>query len=87
MTSALPKWKCHKIVEADKILSITYDQEGLRWHLECGRIVEISPQIISRGQPKTGDYYVVYADNYVSWSPQQAFEDGYTRIKKEESNG
>jgi hypothetical protein len=78
----LPRWKCHKIVEADKIKSITYDREGLRWHLEGGTVVAISPQIISRGEPKTGDYYVVYEDGYISWSPKKAFEEGYTRMEE-----
>lgn len=25
-------------------------------------------------------YYVVYEDDYVSWSPTEAFEKGYTEI-------
>src|SRR6266576_226320 len=28
-----------------------------------------------------GGYYVVYEDNYESWSPAKAFEEGYTLIK------
>lgn len=27
-----------------------------------------------------GGYYVVYSDGYASFSPAQAFEEGYTRI-------
>lgn len=27
-----------------------------------------------------GGYYVKYEDGYESWSPSEAFEDGYTRV-------
>lgn len=30
--------------------------------------------------PHVGGYYVVYTDGYKSFSPAQAFEEGYTRI-------
>lgn len=33
-----------------------------------------------KNQPEAGGYYVVYADGYKSYSPAEAFEDGYTRI-------
>jgi hypothetical protein len=29
--------------------------------------------------PQVGDFYVEYEDNYVSWSPRQAFLTGYVR--------
>jgi len=31
-------------------------------------------------KPEVGGYYVVYADGYKSFSPAQAFEEGYTRV-------
>jgi hypothetical protein len=31
-------------------------------------------------RPKPGWYYVVYKDGYKSFSPPEAFEEGYTRI-------
>lgn len=33
----------------------------------------------AKHEPKAGGYYVVYADGYKSWSPAEAFEEGYTR--------
>jgi len=33
-----------------------------------------------RHNPQEGGYYVVYKDGYRSFSPAEAFEDGYTRI-------
>jgi hypothetical protein len=35
---------------------------------------------MGKHDPKVGGYYVQYADGYKSWSPAQAFEEGYTRI-------
>jgi hypothetical protein len=31
-------------------------------------------------KPQVGDMLVIYEDGYVSWSPKDAFEAGYTRI-------
>jgi hypothetical protein len=35
---------------------------------------------IQKHNPQPGGYYVVYKDGYKSFSPAQAFEEGYTRI-------
>ncbi len=35
---------------------------------------------VRRHQPKVGGYYVVYKDGYKSFSPAQAFEEGYSRV-------
>lgn len=35
---------------------------------------------VNKHSPVAGGYYVVYEDGYVSFSPQSAFESGYTRI-------
>lgn len=34
---------------------------------------------IQKHQPKVGGYYVVYKDGYTSFSPAQAFDEGYSR--------
>lgn len=39
----------------------------------------VSREYVLKHNPKVGGYYVVYADGYKSWSPAQAFEEGYTR--------
>jgi hypothetical protein len=39
----------------------------------------VSRAYTQKHNPQTGGYYVVYADGYKSWSPAQAFEEGYTR--------
>lgn len=39
----------------------------------------VSRKYMLKHDPQPGGYYVVYADGYKSWSPAQAFEEGYTR--------
>ena len=38
----------------------------------------VSFKYVNRHEPKEGGYYVVYPDGYLSWSPAEAFESGYT---------
>lgn len=86
--SEIPQWQCHKIVQASKIIAM--DELGkddkdpsttcFRWWLECGIMINVSKSLASRGYPNTGDYYVLYADGYESWSPAKAFEEGYTKL-------
>jgi hypothetical protein len=42
--------------------------------------VEIDSAYVQKHRPEAGGYYVVYADGYKSFSPAQAFEEGYTAI-------
>lgn len=80
----LPKYKSHKIVHALKIYNIDVD-------LGTGEAV-ITPEdegygpfgvdakYMEKHKPRIGGYYVVYQDGHKSWSPADAFENGYTRI-------
>jgi hypothetical protein len=40
----------------------------------------VSAEYLTKHKPQVGGYFVVYADGYESYSPAQAFEEGYTRI-------
>lgn len=42
--------------------------------------VSVGPNYLSKHNPKVGGYYVRYADGYESFSPADAFEDGYTKV-------
>ena len=78
----LAEWKCHKVVNAGKIMFlstnpriavIVEDRDGEPCNV-------IMPEGWSaRGMPGIGDYIVVYENGYKSWSPAKAFEDGYER--------
>jgi hypothetical protein len=77
---ALPIYQSHKKVRAAKITGLTQHQNGLTVHLgELGNISQ-SLQWLGKHDPHTGGYYVVYDDDYVSFSPAKAFEDGYTLV-------
>jgi hypothetical protein len=43
----------------------------------------VSGEFMAKHKPQPGGYFVVYADGYQSFSPAQAFEEGYTRISNE----
>lgn len=84
----LAKWQSHKIVKAGKLLpvQITNDEgEGTSTVMiedvnGAPAKVIMPTNAFARGTPQPGDYIVIYADGYRSWSPAQTFEEGYTRL-------
>jgi hypothetical protein len=40
----------------------------------------VDADYVAKHKPHAGGYYVQYADGYTSFSPAQAFEEGYTRL-------
>jgi len=81
----MPRYKCHKEVWALKIRNLkprTPDDGTLL--LEPDEVgyasFILSAEFVTKHNPQSGGYYVVYADGYKSYSPAKAFEDGYTRI-------
>jgi hypothetical protein len=84
----LPRYKCHKEVWAAKILDIRdysdpgRNSDGSRWLVIEGNYapIHVDAAYMQKHQPKTGGYYVVYKDGYKSFSPADAFEEGYTRL-------
>ncbi len=74
----MPKYKSHKEVHALKIdrvdgLTITPVEIGYG-------PFKVEQAFIDKHSPVAGGYYVVYKDNYRSFSPAEAFEEGYTLI-------
>lgn len=87
-SNALPRYRCHKVVEAMKITRVVeHTIEGrMRWMLldDEGHRVDVGADWMERlpgpFDSPLGGYYVRYKDGYESWSPASEFEDGYTRI-------
>jgi hypothetical protein len=85
VAAELPRYKSHKSVWALKIKSIedpnhATDGSRLMYFEESGYSpICVDGEYMSKHKPQIGGYYVVYADGYKSWSPAQAFEEGYTR--------
>ena len=79
----LPQWKCHKVVRASKIVAITNAGNGAcDLGLEHLSVLRVSKAFMDKHKPERGGYYVRYADGYESYSPAQAFEEGYTLVEE-----
>ena len=87
----MPRYKCHKEVWAINIESIKYDRgENDDAETDGSMIItpddkgyapfKVDPEYVRKHKPQAGGYYVVYKDGYKSFSPADAFEEGYTRI-------
>ena len=78
----LPRYKSHKIVQAARIRAIMVNtDDGINTlALEGGESVQVVKGYM-RHNPEPGGYYVRYPDGYESWSPAEAFEDGYTLVE------
>lgn len=78
----LPQYRCHKVVRAARITGMEDLPDGTT-KLVLGKIngfTLVKQDYIVRHSPKIGGYYVVYPDQYESYSPQEPFEQGYTKI-------
>lgn len=81
----MPQYQCHKKVWALKIQSISIERSP------DGKIMitpeepgyaafEVSREWFNKHNPQVGGYYVVYEDDYKSFSPAKAFDDGYAKV-------
>lgn len=87
--SELASWKCHKVVMAGKIMAVSLSVATITVENADGSLMQydLTPNLVARGTPTIGDYFVVYEDGYSSWSPKKAFEEGYARWFKEGETG
>lgn len=85
----LPQYKCHKVVRAAKIEKIVVPPAGdsdvanltlASLDPEMKFEVEVPVLWIEHFKPSSGGYLVQYEDGYVSFSPPEAFESGYTLL-------
>jgi hypothetical protein len=79
----MPRYVSHKQVWALEITSVTHRTDGSEdWTLEFAENgyapIKAPAEMFSRYRPVAGDFYVVYADGYKSFSPRKAFLEGYT---------
>lgn len=93
-STPMPQYQSHKKVWALKIASLSYDKDAAiaDGNRETDGSAVITPaeagyapfivnaDYVKRHVPKVGGYYVQYEDGYVSYSPAEPFESGYTRI-------
>jgi hypothetical protein len=85
VSQEMPRYQSHKKVWALKIKSVDFSG-----HLNPSATItpedegygpfEVTREWVAKHDPEAGGYYVVYDDGYASWSPSEAFEQGYTKL-------
>ena len=85
----MPRYRSHKEVWALKIKAVVDPTEPGN-ETDGSRILEfwdrryapmrVNHEYVRKHSPQAGGYYVVYPDGYKSWSPAEAFEDGYSLV-------
>lgn len=75
----LPKYKCHKIVQAAVILEVGTRAMKLDTP-DSPTFVSVTPDWVNKTNPHIGDVFVIYDDGYQSVSPRAAFDAGYTPL-------
>lgn len=83
----LARWRSHKVVQAGKVIAIS-DQPAVGYKRRVtvegadGKPIDIDVHVsvFLRGLSNIGDYFVIYDDNYQSWSPAGTFDQGYARL-------
>lgn len=85
----MPRYKCHKIVQALKIKAIAYSPYTLEFEDDSFEPFAIDSAWVAKHSPHTMGYFVRYSDDYTSFSPASEFEAGYTLIEEvvSEDNG
>jgi hypothetical protein len=91
ISAEMPRYKCHKTVWALKIKEIEFDShkanqenresDGSAIIIPCDERYapfKVDADYVFKHKPHAGGYYVRYQDGYVSFSPAEAFEDGYS---------
>lgn len=84
----MPRYRCHKEVWALKIKRVyrtdpdktATPNELLSFEDEGYAPLAVTYEWARKHRPQAGGYYVVYKDGYASYSPAEAFEDGYTKL-------
>jgi hypothetical protein len=84
LLGTLQAYQSHKVVRAGKITGIgPQSEEGFsNIYIEApgavDTVAQCSAEWQDKHQPQVGGYLVFYADGYVSYSPAEPFETGYT---------
>lgn len=89
IANRLREYKCHKTVRAAEIVKVEKHDTGtgtltlLVGRQGDGEItveIQVTSAYMQKHQPQEGGVYVLYKDGYESFSPAEAFEEGYSAI-------
>lgn len=76
----LPRYECFKEVNAGQITGLEFDNDRVTLVLDNENVrVEVDHEWAKKHNVQIGGYYVLYDDDYASFSPKKPFEDGYRR--------
>lgn len=79
-------YKCHKVVRAARILEVYENTlvfgEGEEFLLSDSQKAKFSRMAREAVLEIYQGYFVEYEDGYVSWSPVDVFEKGYTELRE-----
>lgn len=84
--SILPEYKCHKVVKGAEIISIRPSTDESKVILtlkqDHANIVDmlVEKTLVEKHEPAVGWFVVIYKDGYISFSPADAFIDGYAPV-------
>lgn len=90
----VPTYRCHKLVGALLIVSIVAARVS-DGHPVGSKILSfedfeetmmVDAGFIAKHEPVIGGYIVFYRDGYTSFSPKEAFEEGYSKVAPFESS-
>lgn len=79
----MPKYRSHKTVWALRIKNISRRDDGGALIVPADEgfsAFDVDADYVQKHNPQVGGFFVRYKDGYESFSPADAFEDGYTRI-------
>ena len=79
-------FKCHKTVQAARIVDVYGNtlvlEKGEEFLLTESQKTKFSAMAKEAGFNIEDGYVVQYENNYVSWSPDDVFEKGYTELRE-----
>ena len=81
-----PEYRCHKVVRAFKIGEIAGLGDVFLFPVdEKLDSVMVDSKWVKEKKAEVGGYFVVYEDEYTSYSPAKAFEEGYALVGEEDT--
>ncbi len=79
-----PQYRCHKVVGALKIAKFFTQPDGslrIQPRDEGYSDIVVSAAFADKHNPVAGGRLVKYEDGYMSYSPAEPFDDGYTLVE------
>lgn len=78
----LPRYQCHKQVNALQISGIFPNSRGVELHFVDDSVIpfQMTQDWYNKHVPHVGGYLVAYDDGYLSFSPADVFHAGYSRM-------